>query len=78
VELLPGIDPAHAWPRPGIRALSCRAPGRRRFTWGSVPTSAHLPLVYIMGYDLEPLRTLESKRALFREAWQGTGSSFSS
>jgi len=36
-----------------------------------IPTSAHLPLAYIMGYDLEPLRTLESKRALFREALAG-------
>jgi glyoxylase-like metal-dependent hydrolase (beta-lactamase superfamily II) len=33
-----------------------------------IPTSAHLPLAYIMGYDLEPLRTLESKRALYRDA----------
>ena len=28
-----------------------------------IPTTAHLPLPWIMGYDLEPLRTLESKRA---------------
>jgi len=35
-----------------------------------IPTSAHLPLPYIMGYDLEPLRTLETKRALLREAAQ--------
>jgi glyoxylase-like metal-dependent hydrolase (beta-lactamase superfamily II) len=37
------------------------------------PTSAHLPLPWIMGYDLEPLVTLESKRALWerakRERW---------
>jgi glyoxylase-like metal-dependent hydrolase (beta-lactamase superfamily II) len=32
------------------------------------PTTAHLPLPWIMGYDLEPLRTLESKRALLTEA----------
>lgn len=32
------------------------------------PTSAHLPLPWIMGYDLEPLVTLESKRALWRDA----------
>ena len=32
------------------------------------PTSAHLPLPWIMGYDVEPLVTLESKRALFRRA----------
>jgi glyoxylase-like metal-dependent hydrolase (beta-lactamase superfamily II) len=33
-----------------------------------VPTSAHLPLPWIMGYDLEPLVTLESRRALYARA----------
>jgi len=32
------------------------------------PTVAHLPLPWIMGYDLEPLVTLESKRGLWRRA----------
>jgi glyoxylase-like metal-dependent hydrolase (beta-lactamase superfamily II) len=32
------------------------------------PTVAHVPLPWIMGYDLEPLRTLESKRALWQRA----------
>jgi len=32
------------------------------------PTSAHLPLPWIMGYDLEPLVTLESKRGLWKRA----------
>lgn len=32
------------------------------------PTSAHLPLPWIMGYDLEPLVTLESKRRLWARA----------
>jgi hypothetical protein len=39
-----------------------------------IPTTAHLPLPWIMGYDLEPLRTLESKRAFLdqalREGWR--------
>ncbi|MSR22279.1 MAG: MBL fold metallo-hydrolase [Gemmatimonadetes bacterium] len=30
------------------------------------PTAAHLPLPWIMAYDLEPLVTLETKRALWR------------
>ncbi len=38
-----------------------------------VPTSAHLPLPWIMGYDVEPLVTLESKRRILaraeREHW---------
>lgn len=33
-----------------------------------VPTVAHLPLPWIMGYDLEPLVTLESKRSLLARA----------
>jgi glyoxylase-like metal-dependent hydrolase (beta-lactamase superfamily II) len=32
------------------------------------PTSAHLPLPWIMAYDVEPLVTLESKRRLWRRA----------
>jgi glyoxylase-like metal-dependent hydrolase (beta-lactamase superfamily II) len=31
------------------------------------PTSAHLPLPWIMGYDLEPLVTLETKRSMWEK-----------
>ncbi len=34
-------------------------------------TTAHLPLAYIMGYDVEPLRTLESKRSFLNDALTG-------
>lgn len=33
-----------------------------------IPTSAHIPLPWIMGYDVEPLVTLESKRSLLARA----------
>jgi glyoxylase-like metal-dependent hydrolase (beta-lactamase superfamily II) len=33
-----------------------------------IPTSAHVPLPWIMGYDVEPLVTLESKRTLLARA----------
>ena len=33
-----------------------------------VPTSAHLPLPWIMGYDVEPLVTLETKRRILARA----------
>ena len=36
-----------------------------------IPTTSHLGLPWIMGYDVEPLRTLESKRALLRDAADG-------
>jgi glyoxylase-like metal-dependent hydrolase (beta-lactamase superfamily II) len=38
------------------------------------PTASHVPYPYIMGYDLEPLRTLESKKRILgtaaREGWR--------
>jgi glyoxylase-like metal-dependent hydrolase (beta-lactamase superfamily II) len=33
-----------------------------------MPTSAHVPAAWIMGYDVEPLVTLESKKKLLAEA----------
>jgi glyoxylase-like metal-dependent hydrolase (beta-lactamase superfamily II) len=33
-----------------------------------IPTVAHVPLPWIMGYDLYPIETLEFKRAFLREA----------
>ncbi len=33
-----------------------------------VPTHHHLPIAWSMGYDLEPLRVLESRRALVKQA----------
>ena len=33
-----------------------------------VPTSAHLPDAWIMGYDLHPVETLTHKKALLQEA----------
>jgi glyoxylase-like metal-dependent hydrolase (beta-lactamase superfamily II) len=32
------------------------------------PTVAHLPLAWIMGYDVEPLVTLETKRRILTRA----------
>jgi glyoxylase-like metal-dependent hydrolase (beta-lactamase superfamily II) len=34
------------------------------------PTSAHIPLPYIMGYDNEPLQTLEEKKKLFPQLYE--------
>jgi glyoxylase-like metal-dependent hydrolase (beta-lactamase superfamily II) len=44
------------------------------FPADTIPTAHHLPLAWIMGYDVEPLRTLESKRSLnaaaAKERWR--------
>jgi glyoxylase-like metal-dependent hydrolase (beta-lactamase superfamily II) len=36
-----------------------------------VPTASHVPFPYIMGYDVEPLRTLESKKRILGSAARG-------
>ena len=69
-EVLPGIavrlTPGHV---PWHQSILVRSGGETLCFLGDVmPTSQHFPLPWIMGYDLEPLRTLESKRALLAEA----------
>ncbi len=69
-EIVPGISarltPGHV---PYHQSIVIHDRGETAVFLGDVtPTSAHLPLPWIMGYDLEPLRTLESKRALLGEA----------
>jgi glyoxylase-like metal-dependent hydrolase (beta-lactamase superfamily II) len=75
-EALPGISvrvtPGHV---PWIQTVLVRDRGETAaFMSDLIPTTAHLPLPWIMGYDLEPLRTLESKRAFLdqavREGWK--------
>jgi glyoxylase-like metal-dependent hydrolase (beta-lactamase superfamily II) len=74
-ELLPGITAmvtqGHTRYHQGIKIES---EGRTAFYLGDlIPTVCHLPLPYIMGYDLSPLQTLETKRWVldraFEEKW---------
>lgn len=69
-EVLPGIavrpTPGHV---PWHQSVLVRDGGETLCFLGDlIPTIHHLPLPWIMGYDVEPLRTLESKRALLAEA----------
>jgi glyoxylase-like metal-dependent hydrolase (beta-lactamase superfamily II) len=69
-EIVAGISarvtPGHV---PHHQSLLIESAGERALFLGDViPTTHHVPLAWIMGYDVEPLRTLESKRALLREA----------
>ena len=69
-EVLPGI---RAIPTPGHvpyhQSLLVESGGEKAcFIADLVPTSAHLPLPWIMGYDLEPLVTLETRRRLYQRA----------
>jgi glyoxylase-like metal-dependent hydrolase (beta-lactamase superfamily II) len=70
MEILPGVWmkvlPGHTL---GHQGVFFDVPGQRAlYTVDLVPTVAHLPLPFIMGYDLYPMTTLETKRAILRDA----------
>ena len=72
-DLLPGIrmrpTPGHT---PDHQSIVVDGGGETAVFLADVcPTAAHVPLPWIMGYDVEPLRTLESKRALWADALPG-------
>jgi glyoxylase-like metal-dependent hydrolase (beta-lactamase superfamily II) len=73
VEVVPGISvrvtPGHV---PWHQVVLVSNGGETAaFVGDLLATAAHLPLPYIMGYDVEPLRTLESKRAFLKDAAAG-------
>jgi glyoxylase-like metal-dependent hydrolase (beta-lactamase superfamily II) len=73
VEVIPGISvrptPGHV---PFHQSVVVTSAGETLLYLADVmPTRHHLPLPWIMGYDVEPLRTLESKRALHADALAG-------
>jgi glyoxylase-like metal-dependent hydrolase (beta-lactamase superfamily II) len=58
----PGHTPFH-------QSVLIESAGERAFFLADMlPTHAHLPLPWIMGYDVEPLVTLETKRRILRQA----------
>ena len=69
-EVLPGISvlrtPGHVPHHQSV--LVDGGDGIACFLGDICPTSAHLPLPWIMGYDVEPLVSLETKRWLFKRA----------
>jgi glyoxylase-like metal-dependent hydrolase (beta-lactamase superfamily II) len=74
-EVLPGLTletvPGHS------RTMQCvrlEQAGRTLYGFADlVPTRAHVPLAWVMGYDLYPVETVEAKRRLLpraaREGW---------
>ncbi len=69
-EIVPGVElrhtPGHTPHHQGILLTS----GSERLFYLAdlAPTVWHVPLPWIMGYDVEPLVTLETKRRLWNEA----------
>ncbi|HEX6626945.1 MAG TPA: MBL fold metallo-hydrolase [Gemmatimonadaceae bacterium] len=60
----PGHTPFH-------QSILIESAGERALYLGDLaPTAAHLPLPWIMGYDVEPLVTLETKRRILKQAME--------
>lgn len=72
-ELAPGVElirvPGHTRDMQCVRLTSA---GRTAFFFADlVPTRAHIPFPWIMGYDLYPMTTLEEKKRWIPEAVRG-------
>jgi glyoxylase-like metal-dependent hydrolase (beta-lactamase superfamily II) len=69
-EVWPGIrlipTPGHT---PHHQSVLLESDGVKAFYPADLsPTASHIPLPWIMGYDVEPLRTLETKRSTWKRA----------
>ena len=74
-EVVPGVElvrvPGHTQ---DMQCVRLRSGSKTAMFWADlVPTTAHLPYPWIMGYDLYPMTTLENKKKLLpqaaREGW---------
>lgn len=70
-QLLPGITTVVTAGHTRFhQSVKVESEGRVAFFLGDlIPTVSHLPLPYIMGYDLDPLRTLDTKRRVLDQAF---------
>lgn len=69
-EIVPGIRSVHTpGHTPWHQSLLLECDGERALYLADlIPTTAHVPLPWIMGYDVEPLVTLETKRRILAQA----------
>ncbi len=72
-ELLPGITAVVTSGHTRFhQSVKIESEGRIAFFLGDlIPTVSHLPLPYIMGYDLYPIQTLDTKRWVLDQAFEG-------
>ena len=74
VEIAPGVrvvpTPGHTAGHQSVLIGPPDGP-KALFLGDVVPTAVHVRLPWVMAYDLEPARTVETKRALFERAVEG-------
>jgi glyoxylase-like metal-dependent hydrolase (beta-lactamase superfamily II) len=71
-ELMPGVTTVVTAGHTRFhQSVKVESEGQVAFFLGDlIPTVSHLPLPYIMGYDLNPVQTLDSKRRVLDRAFE--------
>jgi glyoxylase-like metal-dependent hydrolase (beta-lactamase superfamily II) len=69
-EILPGIELIHTGGHtPGLQLVKISRGGQTVIFWSDmIPTRGHIPVPYIMGYDLYPLDSMAQKEQLLGRA----------
>lgn len=69
-EVVPGLTmETHAGHNRSMQCARLRSNGRTLFGFADlVPTRAHVPFAWVMGYDLYPVETVEAKKRLLPQA----------
>lgn len=70
IELLPGIELIHTGGHTkGMQIVKIKSRGQTAIYWSDmIPTRGHIPVPYIMGFDLFPLESMERKEGLLNQA----------
>lgn len=77
-EICPGIELLHTGGHTrGLQLVKIKSTNKTAIFWSDmIPTKSHIPVPYIMGYDLFPLESMSQKEKLLRQAIEGNWLSF--
>ncbi len=70
MEIIPGIEVIHTGGHTrGLQLVKIKSGGETGIFWSDmIPTRGHIPVPYIMGYDLFPLDSMREKERMLNEA----------
>ncbi|MGQ9678233.1 MAG: MBL fold metallo-hydrolase [bacterium] len=77
-EICPGVELIHTGGHTrGLQLVKITSNNKTAIFWSDmIPTKSHVPIPYIMGYDLFPLDSINQKEKLLQEAINGEWLSF--
>ncbi len=73
IEIYPGIELLHTGGHTrGMQLVKITSDNKTAIFWSDmIPTRSHIPIPYIMGYDLFPLDSMDQKEKLLNQAVNG-------